>query len=146
MMQDARGASGDQSTGSQSGGTGQSRDTNQAGGVNQSGGAGQPNGGATPEDSTSAAPNSQKPQGQSEKPNLDNVLVQTGKGDAYFNPSKKAEMESVAKFMDQNPDKFGKPQGKETWLSELKEDNYLSGSENKVFSKAIDMMKDARNA
>jgi hypothetical protein len=73
-------------------------------------------------------------------------LVQTGKGDAYFNPSKKAEMESVDKFMDQNPDKFGKPDGKQTWLSELKEDNYLDKKENKAFSSAIDLMKDARNA
>jgi hypothetical protein len=93
-----------------------------------------------------AAPSTEQSPGQGGKPNLDDVLVQTGKGDAFFNPSKKAEMESVAKFMDQNPDKFGKPEGKQTWLSELKEDNYLDSKENKSFSKAIDMMKDAQSA
>lgn len=102
---------------------------------------------STPTQSTPEQPASgQSAPGEVGGNDLKDALVQTGKGDAYLNPSKEKDIEDIAKFMDQHPEVFGKPEGKDSWLSELKEDNYLNPAENKQFSKAIDMMQDARGA
>src|SRR3954462_2334735 len=74
---------------------------------------------------------------------LENLLIGNGKGGSHLNPEMKGMLEKVAQFMDKHPEMFGKPHGKDSWLSELKEDNFLNGKESKQFGDAIDMMKDA---
>lgn len=129
------------------GGAGNTGGADSSGGNGGASGTGN-TGGADGASATSGAtgPGATSGSGQGEEPSLKDALVQTGKGDAYINPSKQKEAEEVAKFMDQHPEDFGKPKSKDSWLSELKEDNYLNKDENSKFSKAADMMQDARGA
>lgn len=73
---------------------------------------------------------------------LKNLLIRDPqtKG-AFLNPDKKAELNTVAKFMDEHPDKFPPPPSG-SWSKEIRNNNFLNESQVSEFKEAMGMIKD----
>jgi hypothetical protein len=72
------------------------------------------------------------------KSSLDDLLTKQGEG-TQFSQSDMPMLEKIAEFMDKFPKDFPPPDSG-SWKNELKEDNYLSGSETEAFRAALDKL------
>nr|BAD20872.1 harpin protein HrpZ [Pseudomonas syringae pv. maculicola] len=69
---------------------------------------------------------------------LDDLLTQQGNGTNFSNDDMPM-LEKIAQFMDDNPAQFPAPDSG-SWVSELKEDNFLDGDETAQFRAALDII------
>lgn len=69
---------------------------------------------------------------------LDDLLTQQSNG-ATFSQDDMPMLEKIAQFMDDNKSRFAVPDSG-SWANELKEDNFLDGSETAQFRSALDIL------